>query len=250
MRILIKFSNENIDSTGFQINGNLVENPINNTNNIKSILDTLSTALSTPLADLINDEFPQLRVSAKSSQDPNQITSSTQPISSQTFKDITNNTSLLIEAETLTLDTYLIEDFSQVKTIDGIKTADAKGISLLNAGENEGTASLVAGDTLSGVYDLTVSSFDENDGEAKLEVFVNDKLIDGLSLDAKTSSGFPTEDTRRKWTIENLDIKTGDTITIKGIADVDPKGSEWARVDYITFEKDTLPNNNVDNNLV
>lgn len=161
---------------------------------------------------------------------------------------------ILIQAEDLTLDTYLVEDFSAIRTNDGTEPANATGISLLGATGDIGTASLNASDpllgdrNLSGIYDLGISYFNENDGNARIEVLINGELArdindeivgDDLLLDARTSSGFPTEDTRREYVFEDLLIRPSDEIAIRGIADINDRGSEWARVDFITFNVDT-----------
>ena len=146
---------------------------------------------------------------------------------------------ILIEAEDLNLETYLVEDFSAIKTDDNTTTANAQGISLLGASDLTGTASLSASEfDLSGIYDLEISYFDENDGEARLQILVNDAVEGDLLLNENTSSGEPTEDNRRDYVIEDLLILPTDTITIRGTAD----GSEWARVDFInlTLEDDNL----------
>lgn len=143
-----------------------------------------------------------------------------------------------IEAEDLQLSNYSIEDFFEIVTNDNSTTADALGISLPESSDLTGTASFLASDfNLSGTYDLEISYFDENDGEAQLQVLINDTVRGDLLLNENTSSGFPTEDTRREYEIEDLSIQLSDTITIRGNAD----GNEGARVDFITFSLDLSP---------
>ena len=140
-----------------------------------------------------------------------------------------------IEAEDLKLETYLVEDFSAIETDDNTTTANAQGISLLGASDLTGTASLSASQfNLSGTYDLEISYFDENDGDAQLQVELNGTPVGNLLLNENTSSDAPTEDTRREYVIEDLLILPTDSITIRGAAD----DGEWARVDFITFFED------------
>jgi Ca2+-binding RTX toxin-like protein len=148
-------------------------------------------------------------------------------------------TSVIIEAEHLNLDTYVVQDFAALNSNNG---ASATGISLFDGvtPQEEGTASLLASDyNLSGTYDLGISYFDENDGVARLEVLVNGAVVGDILLDEATSSGFPVEDNRREYTIEDLVIQSTDIITIRGVADINNQGSEWARVDYLSFDMNT-----------
>ena len=139
---------------------------------------------------------------------------------------------IIIQAEDLTLDTY------QVETL----TTGDEVISLLNASGLTGTASLIVRDfgLEIGTYDLTISYFDENDGEAQLEVLLNGIPVNAagnpIMLTENTSSGFTTEDVRREFVIEGIEITNpSDVISIVGIADGDISGGEWARVDFLTF---------------
>jgi hypothetical protein len=137
----------------------------------------------------------------------------------------------------------LLEDFSQIVTNDGTETAQEQGLSLFPNRATSGEISFEASDyDLLDDYNLRINYFDENDGEAQLQVLVNGTVVDELLLDENTPSGFPTEGTRRESTIQLEDITSTDIITIRGIADRDPRGSEWARIDYITFEQDIASN--------
>ena len=160
------------------------------------------------------------------------------------YTHISSN-SAIIEAEDLNLKTYTVQNFGELPAEDGKFGADAVGITLYD-GEiksEAGTASLLASDYgLSGTYDLSVSYFDENDGIAALQVLVNDEAIDEILFSEETSSGYPTEDTRREYTFEDLAIESTDTVAIRGVADINTQGSEWARVDYIGFALDTEVN--------
>ena len=139
------------------------------------------------------------------------------------------NDRLIIEAEDLNLDTYVLEDYS---ALDPGASVDAWGISLHNASAFTGTASFSASTYgLEGTYDFKLSYFDENDGEAKLQVLVNNDVKGDLLLNDATSNSEPTEDTRREYVIEDLFIQSTDTITIRGTAD----DGDFARVDFLSF---------------
>ena len=139
------------------------------------------------------------------------------------------NDRLIIEAEDLNLDTYVLEDYS---ALDPGVSVDALGISLNNASAFTGTASFSASTHgLEGTYDFQLSYFDENDGEAKLQVLVNNDVKGDLLLNEATNNHEPTEDTRREYVIEDLFIQSTDTITIRGTAD----DGDFARVDFLSF---------------
>ncbi|MDJ0897856.1 MAG: hypothetical protein QNJ55_03520 [Xenococcus sp. MO_188.B8] len=134
---------------------------------------------------------------------------------------------ILIEAEDLHLDTYHVEHIDIA--------SGGKVISLLNASDHTGTATLDV-DKFGidpGTYALTLGVFDENDGQAQLEVFVNGHAVgDPITLDQNLGSGDPTEETLRNITIgEDIKINSSDVITIQGTADM----SEFARVDFLSF---------------
>ena len=137
---------------------------------------------------------------------------------------------IIIEAEDLNLDTYLVET---------IETGD-QVISLKNASDHTGTATLVVDDFSidSGTYDLAMSVFDEYDGSSRLEVFVEDNLggieqIADIILDQGISSGSPDESSRREIVIEGVGIEDSSDIIIKGTAN----DWEFARVDFITLQE-------------
>jgi len=163
----------------------------------------------------------------------------------------------IIQAEDLDLTTYEIENFSEIETNDGSEPADTTGISLLDATDITGTARLTAGDfsIAPGTYDLTLSVFDENDGNAEIDVLLNGTSVfegdDALTLVKETgettsgsimltedtSSGFPTEDVRREFVVQGIEITDPtDIISIEGTAD----GSEQARIDFISFSNNDL----------
>ncbi|MGL6339065.1 MAG: hypothetical protein ACRC80_07990, partial [Waterburya sp.] len=59
-------------------------------------------------------------------------------------------------------------------------------------------------------------------------------VVGTINLNEATSSGLPNEDIRRSFVIQDLDISTGDTISLRGTADK----AEQTRVDFISFYSD------------
>ncbi|NER29538.1 MAG: hypothetical protein F6J89_18410 [Symploca sp. SIO1C4] len=139
--------------------------------------------------------------------------------------------SIVVEAEDMTLDTYRIESRPEEVASGG------EVISLLQPGYPDdkpltGTASTeFTGPT--GVYDLSVAYFDEIDGYGRLEVFVNDILVDFWFLgDIVLDAEEPNLNNGRTRTINGLLLSEGATIKIQGFVE----NEEYARVDYIGFD--------------
>ena len=207
---------ENPDPGVFELNGQEI-NLNDATTSIESILDVLS--------------FPNelFRISA---------TSETGQLYS--FEGGFQESTIFIEAEELLTpgeDTYIEENFAEIETNDETEPANAIGISLVDVEAGTGEVSFKAEDYGLSLfnettYDLEISYFDENDGKAEIQVLINGGVVgEPKILNENTSSGFPTENTRREYIVEDLVINSSDTITIRGIAD----GDEWARIDNISF---------------
>jgi len=81
----------------------------------------------------------------------------------------------------------------------------------------------------SGVYELDVQYFDQNNGESQFRVFINDKLIDEwiANLQLPTTKIGGDSSTRRR--IQRANLHLGDAIRIEGTPDKD----ERAALDYL-----------------
>jgi len=132
--------------------------------------------------------------------------------------------SVRLEAESMTLTTYLIES--------GISAASNSGlISLNNASGTSGIAS-TSFTGISGTYDIFLGYFDENDGQATLEVQLENSSLGILKLDQDLGSGGVRSRTlQRQQIASGRSLSNGELIKIIGTANQ----SEWARVDYIEF---------------
>jgi hypothetical protein len=219
------------------IQGNYIldteEERIAATNDIDSILNVISSAALTPSED--GDPELQIRVSGKSANSE-AIVSSEAPIE--------RPQQVILEAEDFNdLGDYKVVNFPEVggevisllgadnKTSVPTATATSGPLNLGNLDLNDGSE----GD---GKYDVEISYFDERDGAGQLDILLNHKgvesVVETIELNKATSSDLPNEDIRRCFVIQDLDISTGDTISIRGTGD---KG-EQARVDYISFYDD------------
>lgn len=131
---------------------------------------------------------------------------------------------IVVQAEMLDLTGYRIENNP---------IASAGILSLVGGDSNEvGSASLsFSGE--SGNYNVILGTYDENDGEATIEVALEGAVIGSVVLDENRGGNAISSDTRVSRTVaENISIAKGDRLTIKGWEDA----TEHARVDYIKFE--------------
>ncbi len=195
--------------------------------------------------------YEDVRVSGVSSSDFNQIVSiefNRNVPHERGLHNFSLFVPLIIEAEDLNLTNYLIENYTEGDEGDRLVSLENAPITDPITGQVTGQISLEAGDyigspdpdlyiTPSG-YDLTISYFDESDGNATIEVLVNgitqgDPLIlnenpEDLGMDNR----FPNEAIRREFTIRLDALGANDMITIQGTSSM----GEGAAIDYIIFE--------------
>jgi len=81
----------------------------------------------------------------------------------------------------------------------------------------------------SDVYELDVQYFDQNNGESKFRIFLNDRQIDQWTADDQLPAKKPGADASIRRRVPNLDLRTGDRIRIEGTPDRD----EPAALDYV-----------------
>ncbi len=125
-----------------------------------------------------------------------------------------------IEAEKMNLSGYKYESNSAASAGACVSANDS----------GSGTAKAEFGGD-DGIYDLTVQYFDENDGKAEFEVYVNDELIDSWTADQDLGSASADSKTLTTYTVENVTLKKGDVISITGVKETyDP-----ARPDKLTL---------------
>ncbi len=197
------------------------------TSDLDSILNVISSA---GLKSDGSTSDLQIRVSGKSKNESNAI------ISLENINE-TKPERVLLEAEDL-------NDLGGYKVVN-IPAVGGEVISLprSNCNGRTTTATATSGElnlgTLSdnGTYDVEISYFDENDGVGKIDILLNGDVVGTKVLNEATSSGFPDEDIRRSFIIQDLDILTGDKIGIRGTSN----RGERARVDFISFTDSDNP---------
>ncbi|RAP42560.1 hypothetical protein BYZ73_05095 [Rhodovulum viride] len=124
----------------------------------------------------------------------------------------------VIEAEDMSLCGYKVEGRSDA--------SDGAGI-MLCAGSGYATTTFHGG---TGSYDLTLTYMDESDGRGAIDVYVNGSKVKTIWLNENgDGDGGVGSSSWSSVTIEDLSLKAGDKITLKGYGDC----GEFARIDKI-----------------
>jgi len=123
--------------------------------------------------------------------------------------------SIIVEAEDMHLSGYGVEHDS-----------DASGDQLIKLSDHRGVAESTF-DGPDGTYDLELFCFDENDGEASIQVEVNGHLVGQIHLDQELDGHTATAGNATSVTIEGLTLSAGDSIELIGYQG----GGEFARID-------------------
>ncbi len=95
----------------------------------------------------------------------------------------------------------------------------------------EGCAAGFRFDRAAGWYGLDVEYFDQNNGESRYRVFLNDQLVDEWVADNRLPARKPGGDSSSRRRIKGLALRPNDRIRIEGAPDRD----EFAALDFIAF---------------
>ncbi len=132
--------------------------------------------------------------------------------------------SLRVEAERMTLT-------SGFRVRNGTFASAGAFINLFETQAATGTATTTFSGS-SGTYNVTVGYFDENDGNASLQLSIGGQVVDTWTLNESTSSNSPASVNSRIRTIPTpINITSGSTIIIIGTRNL----GDNASVDYINF---------------
>jgi glucose/arabinose dehydrogenase len=129
-----------------------------------------------------------------------------------------------VEAESMSLTTYRVEANSSA--------SEGELISLLGGEDLEtGTASFnFAGS--SGIYDIVVGYYDENDGISEATISQNDTVLDSWSFNTDLPSDLPNATTATTREIATgVNVNQGDDFLLTG----EENNAERARIDYVDF---------------
>lgn len=128
-----------------------------------------------------------------------------------------------LEAETMTLDGYRLESHSLASS--------GRVLSLIKGASNERGAAYQSFSGASGRYEVYVSYFDENDGQAQLQLKLGDSFSTSWVLNQNLGNGGISNASRVRRYVGTVDLTTGSRVEIIGQEDA----GESARVDYIEF---------------
>ena len=151
----------------------------------------------------------------------------------------TENSTIRIEAEDMTLSGYRTEAF------DSLTFASNKAYtSLYKGGDSEtGTATTQFNGT-TGTYDIVIAYYDEDDGASSFNIQQNGTQIDSWRATNTAGGTLPSAQSLVRRTISSVSLTNGDTISLTGTEDE----GEAARIDYIEFipteTSPTTPTNN------
>jgi alpha-glucuronidase len=84
-------------------------------------------------------------------------------------------------------------------------------------------------DNAAGEYKIAIQYFDLNAGASTYDLLINNKTIAQWTADMTLPSGKLDGHTSTRYTLDNIHLIPGDTITLRGT----PQGGEPAPVDYI-----------------
>ncbi|MDJ0795884.1 MAG: hypothetical protein QNJ51_03465 [Calothrix sp. MO_167.B12] len=227
-----------IDNTSFV--GNSPDDFAGNTKNI-NVGDSSPTPQSPA-------EAPTETPVASQVQDSDGSDSGTSPDSQQNgngselnqTEQSTNNSIVRYEVEDLELNNY------EVEVVNNSGASGGKHISLKNASETTGKVTGIF-DGQSGMYEVEVGYYDENDGVSSATVTVADKST-SFQFDRNLPSNYAALKAKTsRVTHQLVELQSGDSFEIIGTAN----DGEFARFDYIEFTQiDPILGDSQDNQLV
>ena len=104
-------------------------------------------------------------------------------------------------------------------------------LSLRNSNSTVGTATFTF-DGASGIYDLIIGVFDENDGQSTFELTQQSNLVGSVLLDQDPGGNAASQNSKVERILgDDLTITSGDSFTITGFQD----RGEFVRLDFIKF---------------
>ena len=126
------------------------------------------------------------------------------------------------------------EDFNlyNFKVVHGDQASGGELVKLHNAQGNGDIWTKFDGPD--GCYNLTVVAQDESDGQSTIMVKINGEVVGTITLDQDSDGGGSDNGGFSEFTLENIQINDGDTITLW--VDGDDGGHEFARIDKIILK--------------
>ena len=124
------------------------------------------------------------------------------------------------------------EEFQLVQNFRRSPSGISSGDAMIEA--TSGTESIARFEfrEASGVYDLALGYYDENDGVARMRVLVNGREVDDWLWNQNLGVDDISREARTDRDISNVELRTGDVIELRGYRD---GGAEKLRTDYLDF---------------
>lgn len=126
-----------------------------------------------------------------------------------------------VEAEDMQLSGYALVEVTPWETASGGQAEACSGTEVCSASYDFTRQP--------GKYSVAVQYFDQNNGMARYEVFVNDHLVDSWAADDHLPSDKMNGHTSTRHIIKNIELHSGDVLKIIGR----PDGGEPAPLDYV-----------------
>ena len=126
-----------------------------------------------------------------------------------------------IEAESMQSDSY--------KPVDVVPWETASGIKAVVCDRASSCTLTTTFNNAPGEYKIAVQYFDLNTGSSTYDLQINNKTVAQWTADLTLPSGKLDGHTSTRYTLDNIHLAPGDTITLRGI----PQAREPAPVDYI-----------------
>ncbi|MEL6554483.1 MAG: hypothetical protein AAFQ63_13585 [Cyanobacteria bacterium J06621_11] len=133
------------------------------------------------------------------------------------------NGSIIIEAEDLNFD----NDF----VVSQIDSSASGGEILRVRGDRRDANATTTFNGPDGTYSLTLYSYDENDGNGRLNVWVNGQQVSATVLNRNLGVNLPSGQSQVQILVGNLRLRRGDRIEIEAVRD----GGEMTSLDKIVF---------------
>ena len=128
------------------------------------------------------------------------------------------------------------EAFDFVRGFRVDKNPHASGGKLIRADGDGQQKAEAAFEGPSGVYDIAVHHFDENDGRSELSLRIDGEEVDAWRWDQSLGSRLADRDTATTRVVQDVRIEEGDSVVLVGHKD----GSEPLRIDAIEFIADLI----------
>jgi len=130
-----------------------------------------------------------------------------------------------IEAESMQLSGYV--------PIDVVPPENASGGKGIECRAREGCSARFQFSGAAGWHSMDIEYFDQNNGESRFRVFVNDQLVDEWVANNQLPAKKPGGDSSSRRRIKGIALRPGDEIRIEGI----PDGQEFAGLDFVAIRR-------------